>query len=180
MTDVRGLATVVNLLKASAQLAARQAPTGSAGWRYRSFTELLLDQATVFVPCADDLVLPDRRGPSGRCFENAATWSDHEDLVYAEGFASTVHMPLGTEHAWCLTESGAVLDPTWDPLGTVYVGLAVTAAYRRSVAFPSLLHPHAAGIRLLQEGLPAEAHATYTGGSQPRRLRQLCPPSARA
>ena len=75
-----------------------------------------------------------------------------------EGWAATTRLAVGVEHAWCVSVSGQVLDPTWLPgHGIAYVGLPVTAAYRAEVPFQTLLHHHEPGLALLRDGLPDRA-----------------------
>lgn len=46
------------------------------------------------------------------CFMNAVNLATStEGLAYAEGYAFSI---IPTMHAWCVTESGEVVDPTWD------------------------------------------------------------------
>jgi hypothetical protein len=95
---------------------------------------------------------------TGACFAIATALSGRADLPYVEGFAGTARLPVGVEHAWCLDDTGTVLEPTW-PAGTglASVGLAVTAAFRRGVPEPCLLHPHPTGLHLLRHGIPEHA-----------------------
>lgn len=55
-----------------------------------------------------------RRGREKQCYKNAADLALRHDaeLTYCEGLA--VRMGAFTvEHAWCVTEDGRVVDPTW-------------------------------------------------------------------
>jgi len=170
VTLQRFLEAVLLPVRVAAELAETQAPAHAADWRYRSFAALLLAEGTVFgasghVPIA-------QRGPPGECMANARAWSAADGHAYAEGWAATNRYVIGVEHAWCLSAEGRVLDPTWAPgTGLVYVGLAVTAAYRLGVAHPILLRPHEAGLALLRHGLPDEARVT---------VGQPCPELARS
>ena len=170
-------------LRVSARLGIVQPPADSHDWRYRSFAQLLLAEGAVF---GDRVAVPaGQHGQPGQCFANARAFSDAQDLAYVEGWASTARFPLGLEHAWCLTVDGLVMDPTWPAeLGLVYVGLGVSAAYRRSVAAPSLLHPHEDGLALLRHGLPDPARVEAgvpvpdlpfapTESARPRRGRRV-------
>jgi hypothetical protein len=140
-------------LRISAQLGMVQPPANSHDWRYRSFAQLLLAEGAVF---GDRVAVPaGQLGEPSQCFADARAWSDAQDLEYVEGWVSTGRFPLGLEHAWCLTVDGLVVDSTWPAeQGLVYVCLGVSAAYRRSVAAPSLLPPHEDGLALLRHGLP--------------------------
>lgn len=68
-------------------------------------------------------------GTPKQCFRNASQLASRRaDLTYVEGFALSI-VPL--HHAWCVTEDGVVVDPTWsggnglDP-GAAYYGVAFT------------------------------------------------------
>ena len=165
MSDEGALNAVLAPLTVAARLASQQAPQSAATWRYRSFAELVLAEGVVGTTPTTDVASHHRRGPSGRCFSNASSWSRDDGLIYAEGYAATARVPFGVEHAWCLTGTGIVLDPTWPPgLGVVYIGIAVTSAYRSSIAESSLLHPHPAGLALLRDGLPDHARVPAFDG----------------
>jgi hypothetical protein len=58
-----------------------------------------------------------------QCFSNAAQLAiEYPDrFIYVEGYAQSI-MP--TAHAWCVTQEGTVVDPTWDsPERCAYVGI---------------------------------------------------------
>lgn len=67
-----------------------------------------------------------------RCFTNAIYYAlerPAERLLYAEGFATIPGVPMLFEHAWCVTQDGTVVDPTWrDPQECVYFGVAFEPA----------------------------------------------------
>lgn len=74
-----------------------------------------------------------RRGEKGSCFRNAYYLADTDrSLRYVEGFASLRNgrypMVCPGLHAWCVTEEGNVLDPTWDN-GIEYFGVAFDWEY---------------------------------------------------
>jgi hypothetical protein len=152
------LAPVLMCLRLQAKQGLREAPAGAHGWRYRSFAELVLDAGRVFdrpAAAGVDPVPPVWRGPERACFLNASAWSTEAGLPYVEGWAATALMVVGVEHAWCLDANGGVLDPTWPAaLGTVYLGVAVSAEYRRQVRAPGLFAAHPPGMALLRDGLP--------------------------
>lgn len=62
-------------------------------------------------------------GQSGWCFKNAfdlTVQSTH--LAYAEGWALSTH-GLPVQHAWCVTETGEVVETTWPEVGLSYFGI---------------------------------------------------------
>jgi len=71
--------------------------------------------------------------PSRACIENSARLSVENDLIYVEGFAAPgggvpdVSLPI--RHAWCVDDSGRVIDVTWDPVGVAYFGIPFRRAY---------------------------------------------------
>ena len=60
------------------------------------------------------------------CFSNALTLArDSQGLHYCEGFATSIIPVL---HAWCVTDEGVVVDPTWHEdhdRTLIYFGLAM-------------------------------------------------------
>lgn len=53
-----------------------------------------------------------RLGQVKECFRNAFALSTrHKELTYAEGLAYSGYFPV--HHAWCVTQDGRVVDPTW-------------------------------------------------------------------
>lgn len=77
------------------------------------------------------------RGAPQMCYSNAAHLSlDDPALTYCEGFAESAAIPgLGFAHAWCVTDDGTVVDPTWDdPEHAVYRGIAIDRTLLLSTA----------------------------------------------
>jgi hypothetical protein len=68
-------------------------------------------------------------GVKKACYQNACLLvKDFPELVYCEGFA----MPKGlipVHHAWCVTPSGDVVDPTWSAPGGQYHGVALQGGF---------------------------------------------------
>jgi hypothetical protein len=124
----------------------------TAGWQYRTFAALVLDQGRLFL--RDGPVDDDERGHPSLRWENAATWSRAAGLIYVEGSAAIDLLPFGAEHAWCARAAQArAYDPTW-PSGsaTCYIGLPVDAAWRARIEAPQLLSiVHDAGKALLRD-----------------------------
>jgi hypothetical protein len=68
-------------------------------------------------------------GVPKKCYANAQLlMSRRDDLIYCEGLA-TLDCGFTTEHAWCVTAGGIVIDNTWSPIGTVYFGVAFTKEF---------------------------------------------------
>ncbi len=69
-------------------------------------------------------------GTRKMCFQNAfqLMMSNPRRYRYAEGYALEKDGGVPLEHAWCVTESGTVVDPTWrTPERTAYFGVALDA-----------------------------------------------------
>jgi len=64
--------------------------------------------------------------PNRQCYKNA-TWMaiTNRNLIYCEGYALNLIPVL---HAWCMDESGAVVDPTWG-VGRAYMGVAFKTSF---------------------------------------------------
>src|SRR5260370_41935925 len=58
----------------------------------------------------------------GECFRNAFLTMMRTGLQYAEGYAVTgsKHPVL---HAWNVDAEGLVIDSTWEPVGSIYLGI---------------------------------------------------------
>ena len=67
------------------------------------------------------------QGEKKMCYKNASelVLSDLS-LTYVEGYAfsGNIPFPFPVAHAWAITESGLVLDPTWDS-GLDYFGISM-------------------------------------------------------
>lgn len=62
------------------------------------------------------------------CFRNAGTAAiDNPELTYVEGYAGTI-IPI--MHAWCVTDNGTIIDPTWED-GHHYFGIAFPTPWLR-------------------------------------------------
>jgi hypothetical protein len=90
------------------------------------------------------------RGPERHCYKNAQDLAlTSRDLAYVEGYADII------EHAWCVSRTGHVFDPTWPndlaepayfgvpfPVALV-LGFRVRAGYCMSLLFDvEVYYPH--------------------------------------
>jgi hypothetical protein len=105
------------------------------------------------------------RGQPKDCFASAARLADaRPDLRYVEGYADPGidGFVYPFEHAWCVDASGAVVDPTWIPVGHAYLGVPLTPRFRRERQQHgvSVLLAIPDNADLLVRGLPAYASAT--------------------
>jgi hypothetical protein len=75
-------------------------------------------------PLPDDI----RRGEPKGCYQNAFRLATAHPgrFLYAEGYALEPDYGIPMPHAWCVTDSGIVLDPTWaDAERAGYFGVAL-------------------------------------------------------
>lgn len=65
-------------------------------------------------------------GTARQCYKNA-TWLaiENRKLTYCEGYALNL---LPVLHAWCVDETGAVIDPTWKE-GRAYCGVPFKTSF---------------------------------------------------
>jgi hypothetical protein len=84
-----------------------------------------------------------RRRKAKQCFHNAMDYSYRDGLSYAEGYAADISV---VHHAWCVTEDGRVVDPTWHDTNeeTEYFG----------IVFPQVL---SANLYLAEKGKHLDA-----------------------
>jgi hypothetical protein len=71
---------------------------------------------------------PAEMGQKNLCYKNAFNLAQSRGYAYCEGFA----LPLGLiplHHAWCVTETGEVLDPTWERKDVEYFGIALDLTF---------------------------------------------------
>jgi hypothetical protein len=87
------------------------APHYEGDLHYRGDLDLVLREGREYQPARfEEFDYP--RGAERKCFVNAFHLADaHPELTYVEGFASKRSEPI--HHAWCVTEDGRVVDPTW-------------------------------------------------------------------
>ena len=66
-------------------------------------------------------------GAAQACYQNAFRLATHHprEYRYAEGIALVPKFNVPVEHAWCVTDEGTVVDPTWDDAESAfYFGVA--------------------------------------------------------
>jgi len=106
---------------------------GREGWAHNSFHDLVLAHGRVFEPAP----LPEDIYPAlpGHCFKAATILADQHALTYVEGLVLLPDTRTVTEHAWCTTWSGQVIDPSLGgDTALAYLGIAFTTAFRRQAA----------------------------------------------
>lgn len=97
------------------------------------------------------------------CWDNALTLAERTGLHYVEGIALCDGLLF--EHAWCATDDGDAVDPSWPTPADAYAGLPVNAAVAARIMREHkhpLLYFTAQLVHWLREGLPP-ALLTDTG-----------------
>lgn len=86
------------------------------------FADIYLCLGHAFSPAA--LPLEVQRGQPRHCYQNAAELALATGaLTYCEGYALRQGL-IPVHHAWCVTETGVVVDPTWAySAGNEYLGI---------------------------------------------------------
>jgi hypothetical protein len=69
-----------------------------------------------------------RPGAKKQCYRNAFNLAQDYGLTYCEGFAYPPGL-IPVHHAWCVDDSGHVIDPTWDNADSEYFGIALRLDY---------------------------------------------------
>ena len=96
------------------------------------------------------------RGEQGACYKNAFELAlTHPELTYCEGRALSMGI-VPIEHAWCVTESGQVVDTTWSGGERFYYGFTF-------------------GIDLLEGWIAERAHYSVMANMFPKQLLELNP-----
>lgn len=62
-------------------------------------------------------------GEPQQCFTNALKHAVKHSLRYCEGWATPPSGQWAIHHAWCISESGHVVEVTWTELGSNYRGI---------------------------------------------------------
>ncbi|MBO2462667.1 hypothetical protein [Actinomadura violacea] len=146
----------------------------AAGRRYGSLFDLILEQGQWNRPALFPEQSAHLRGRPGRCFDNAARLARLTGLRYTEAFTLPDVALVPLPHAWCITDDGTVVDPTWPTPGLAYLSVSLTLAYRAAVLQRRVPGPGGrapavfddADRALLYDGIPPDALA-LPGESEP-------------
>ena len=98
---------IAEYIKISLQMRGDRNPEG---WAYRGPDDFVLRHGREFrhERCPDDVAM----GEAKNCYGNAFNLAiEREDLTYVEGYGLRI---IPCQHAWCVTDEGVVVDPTWD------------------------------------------------------------------
>lgn len=140
---------------------------------YNGLSEIVRAHGRSFGPVGWGRAHPGlRRGDSHNCFPNSYRLAtDHPDqLVYVEGLAYTGLVPV--HHAWAVTHSGEVVDPTWDEteMDTLpveqweYVGIPFSFRFVLDTAARREVYGLLDEVAVFRQPLPVEAiHESYRG-----------------
>ena len=85
----------------------------------------------------------------GECFRNTFLTMMKTGLQYAEGYA-VVGNKIPVLHAWNVDAEGAMVDTTWEPVGSIYFGIIFPSSIVRG-AKTSVLDDWESGWPLLRE-----------------------------
>jgi hypothetical protein len=90
---------------------------------------LVLEEGTNFEKMSVSLPPGVENGELKLCYKNAYWLAmNNPGYIYVEGFARGI-IPMA--HAWCITEDGTVVDPTWSKLhiGEEYFGIPMQLSW---------------------------------------------------
>ncbi|VVB53357.1 Uncharacterised protein [uncultured archaeon] len=119
---------------------------------YYGLEDFVLQNGKSFVPKERPFSVS--RLPLGKCFQNAfKVFMKHPEWSYVEGFAISTDamLPIPFQHAWLVDEQGNVIDPTWNPVGTEYFGVAFD---RQFVMKTAIDRKHFGIMEDYQQGYP--------------------------
>ena len=119
----------LEFLQAFAELRRRNGMTEPPnGFAYKGIDEFILCEGEQFISAP--LPAGVKRGRMKECYANAGRLAmSRSDLTYCEGFACNI---IPVMHAWCCTDTGLVVDPTWkDAEGCDYYGVRIDTDYLR-------------------------------------------------
>lgn len=101
-------------------------------WKYRGFEQLVLECGTMMQP----KLLPKtiKMGQLRVCYANCQRLVlKNRSLTYVEGYAMAQDVSLPLQHAWLLDTDGCAIDPTWETLGSCYLGIPLATAWVKSI-----------------------------------------------
>jgi hypothetical protein len=114
----------ISVLLANSEIAA-QLPK-SKRLKYNEFS-LVLQFGREFIPAPKPVMI--RWGKEKDCYWNALQVMEKHGLTYCEGFAICDASWGTVRHAWCVDDSGSVVDNTWRKPGLAYFGIPFTARF---------------------------------------------------
>lgn len=173
MTDSESLSSLKFFLEAQATL--MREIHSKPDWKYGGFEELVLDCGTLIK--AKPLPRNIKHGSPKQCYWNCQELVfKRKNLTYVEGYAIAPQVSIPVAHAWLLTPEGYVIDPTWNPLGIVYLGVPLSTDWIKSFLklrkqttniqnFSIFQGNYLEKYSLLKNGLPPNAyspHSLYT------------------
>ena len=144
----------------------------NADWKYGGFEELVQECGSLMKakPLPPNIKL---RSPK-QCYRNCQELVfKRKNLTYVEGYALALDVTIPLAHAWLLTAEEEVIDPTWNPPGTVYLGVPFSTEWvksflksrkqRTNTQNLSILEGnYLENYSLLKQGLPLAAYSTYS------------------
>ena len=101
-------------------------------WDYTCIEDFVLRNGRSFkvAPLPEDVA----RSKLRECFLNASVLAlaFPDDYIYVEGYAMPSNIPFPVHHAWVVDKhTGAVVDNTWNPVGTAYYGVEFSTEFLR-------------------------------------------------
>jgi hypothetical protein len=170
MTDSESLSSLKFFLEAQATLRRKLNP--HLDWKYGGFEELILDCGTLMK--AKPLPTTIKHGSPQQCYWNCQELvSKRKNLTYVEGYGLAPQVSIPVAHAWLLTPEGDVIDPTWNPPGTVYLGVPLSSEWVKSFLESRIQRTNTQNFSifegnyletysLLKHGLPPAAYSTHS------------------
>lgn len=97
---------------------------------YISIEDFVLQHGNWYEPIASKKIFP--RGREKQCLKNATQLVlNHKGFRYVEGFAQAFE-GLTVYHAWCIDDLNHIVEPTWDSLGTGYLGICFNIEFLKA------------------------------------------------
>lgn len=122
--EMKVIAQYLELLRSCQQTHARE-----AGYEGETMATLLLKHGVEYTAPVRPRPQGVRKMTDKMCFRNAANMVvGDSSLIYVEGYAaSSIGFPC--HHAWVVTRTGVLIDPTWRKVGTEYFGIPFNREY---------------------------------------------------
>ena len=118
-------------LKFAAQVGRANSKRAGTFFPYSSYADFILRHGRPYEwhPFPQRLA----RGVPRACYRNAARLALRSArYIYVEGCAVAPSLGISIDHAWCIDQTGHVVDPTWQD-GRDYYGVAFRTDYLRRV-----------------------------------------------